>query len=108
MSLTLFAAVLAAQVAAEPDASRVLEPTDLHGLSWRSVGPANMGGRVASIAIAPATSSRSFIVSTGPPTKSVGPIGRLDASHQNMNAAIASAAANTASPTIPHLDMHRA
>ncbi len=53
MSLTLFAAVLAAHVAADADASRVLEPTDLHGLTWRSVGPANMGGRIASISLAP-------------------------------------------------------
>ena len=53
MSLTLSAAVLAAHVAGDADASRVLEPTDLHGLAWRSVGPANMGGRVASIALAP-------------------------------------------------------
>lgn len=36
MSLTLFAAVLAASVAGDAETARVLEPTDLRGLSWRS------------------------------------------------------------------------
>jgi photosystem II stability/assembly factor-like uncharacterized protein len=32
---------------------RQLQPEDLSPLSWRSIGPANMGGRVADIALAP-------------------------------------------------------
>lgn len=32
---------------------RTLRADDLKGLKWRSIGPANMGGRVADIAIAP-------------------------------------------------------
>ncbi len=35
------------------DGERALTETDLAGLSWRSVGPANMGGRVAAVAFAP-------------------------------------------------------
>ncbi len=35
-------------------AARVLLPEDLDALKWRSIGPANMGGRVADIALAPA------------------------------------------------------
>ncbi len=33
--------------------TRVLTPSDLKGLSWRNIGPANMGGRLAAIAVAP-------------------------------------------------------
>ena len=32
---------------------RVLDEEDLDKLSWRSIGPANMGGRVAALAMAP-------------------------------------------------------
>ena len=32
---------------------RILVAEDLKALAWRSVGPANMGGRVADIALAP-------------------------------------------------------
>ncbi|MCH7797583.1 MAG: hypothetical protein IID28_03940 [Planctomycetes bacterium] len=34
-------------IAAAPDPSRTLERTDLEGLSWRSVGPANSKRGVA-------------------------------------------------------------
>jgi len=61
MSLMLFAAVFAAHVAADAEASRVLEPTDLRGLTWRSVGPANMGGRVAALALAPGNPKSIFV-----------------------------------------------
>ncbi|MFG0251342.1 MAG: WD40/YVTN/BNR-like repeat-containing protein, partial [Phycisphaerales bacterium JB038] len=33
--------------------ARQLQPEDLNALTWRSIGPANMGGRVADIALAP-------------------------------------------------------
>ncbi len=55
---------------AEPTASatrpgstepRTLRPDDLKGLPWRSVGPANMGGRVADIAFAPGNPKTFFI-----------------------------------------------
>lgn len=36
--------------------NRVVTPSDLKGLPWRSVGPANMGGRLATIAFAPGNS----------------------------------------------------
>jgi photosystem II stability/assembly factor-like uncharacterized protein len=42
-------------------AHRVLAPDDLKALAWRSVGPANMGGRVADIAIAPGNSKVFFV-----------------------------------------------
>jgi len=44
-----------------PDASRQLEARDLKALSWRSVGPANMGGRLAAIALAPHNAKTYFI-----------------------------------------------
>lgn len=34
-------------------APRMLRPADLEGLAWRSIGPANMGGRVAALAFEP-------------------------------------------------------
>ncbi|UCE59381.1 MAG: hypothetical protein JSU63_18305 [Phycisphaerales bacterium] len=40
---------------------RMLEAGDLEGLTWRSIGPANMGGRVAAIALAP-QNPRTFFV----------------------------------------------
>ncbi len=47
-------AVAVGSVSAQQSApKRQLEPSDLKALSWRSVGPANMGGRVAAIAVAP-------------------------------------------------------
>lgn len=42
-------------------AKRELRPEDLKGLAWRSVGPANMGGRVADIAIAPGNPKTFFV-----------------------------------------------
>ncbi|MFN0242019.1 MAG: hypothetical protein ACKVWV_03935 [Planctomycetota bacterium] len=44
--------------------SRTLREEDLRGLPWRSVGPANMGGRVAAIAFAPGT-TKTFYVGFG-------------------------------------------
>ncbi len=37
----------------KPPAARAVTADDLKGLSWRCVGPANMGGRVSAIALAP-------------------------------------------------------
>lgn len=45
-------------------APRVLATDDLKALAWRSVGPANMGGRVADIALAPGN-SKTFYVGFG-------------------------------------------
>jgi photosystem II stability/assembly factor-like uncharacterized protein len=41
--------------------TRALEASDLSALSWRSVGPANMGGRVAAIALSPSEPKTFFI-----------------------------------------------
>ncbi len=46
------------------DADRVLTPDDLKGLPWRSVGPANMSGRVADIGVAPGN-PKTFYVAFG-------------------------------------------
>ncbi|HEY3242769.1 MAG TPA: hypothetical protein VGM03_05395 [Phycisphaerae bacterium] len=43
---------------------RSLRPEDLKALAWRSIGPANMGGRVADIAIAPGN-AKTFFVALG-------------------------------------------
>jgi len=43
------------------NADRTLQPDDFKTLPWRSVGPANMGGRVADIAIAPGNSKTFFV-----------------------------------------------
>ena len=52
----------AASLAAEAKTpARDLTEDDLGGLSWRSVGPANMGGRVAAIALAPGDSSTFYV-----------------------------------------------
>jgi photosystem II stability/assembly factor-like uncharacterized protein len=40
---------------------RVLQPEDFKALAWRSVGPANMGGRVADIALAPGNPKTFFV-----------------------------------------------
>lgn len=63
MQVKLAVAVLAALTAAAP-APRKLAPSDLDGLPWRSVGPANMGGRVAALAWVPG-SRTSFYVGFG-------------------------------------------
>ncbi len=49
--------------AATPDVdpTRRLRPADLKALGWRSIGPANMGGRVAAVAFAP-SDVRTFYV----------------------------------------------
>lgn len=47
-----------------PDAGRTLKAEDLKSLAWRSIGPANMSGRVATIAQVPG-SSKSFFVGFG-------------------------------------------
>jgi len=58
-------AALVADDAAEsatPSASpRTFTADDLKGLKWRSVGPANMGGRVADIAMAPGNPKTFFV-----------------------------------------------
>ena len=41
--------------------ARELRSEDLHGLPWRSIGPANMGGRVADIALAPGNPKTFFV-----------------------------------------------
>lgn len=56
-----------APVPAAPTAvggARALREDDLRGLPWRSIGPANMGGRVAAIAFAPGT-TKTFYVGFG-------------------------------------------
>lgn len=40
---------------------RVLTADDLKGLAWRCIGPANMGGRVADIALAPGNPKTFFV-----------------------------------------------
>ncbi|MCP3903584.1 MAG: glycosyl hydrolase [Planctomycetes bacterium] len=47
--------------AADTAADRALNEDDLRGLAWRSIGPANMNGRIAAIAVAPGN-SRTFFV----------------------------------------------
>ncbi len=47
-----------------PATPRVLKPEDFKGLAWRSIGPANMGGRIAAIAIAPGN-VKTFLVGYG-------------------------------------------
>ncbi len=54
----------ASPTAAEPSGLRTLRPEDFKGLAWRCIGPANMGGRVADIAIAPGN-SKTFYVGFG-------------------------------------------
>jgi photosystem II stability/assembly factor-like uncharacterized protein len=51
----------ARSAAAAPAGPRDLTPDDLRSVSWRSVGPANMGGRVSAIALVPG-SRKSFYV----------------------------------------------
>ncbi|MBI1853666.1 MAG: hypothetical protein HYR85_25290 [Planctomycetes bacterium] len=58
----LFTTALTA--AGAPRADRDFSANDLKALSWRSVGPANMGGRVSAIALVPG-SRRSFYVGYG-------------------------------------------
>src|SRR5262249_30421346 len=53
-----------AESVAAPGAPRALRADDLKALAWRSIGPANMGGRVADVAFAPGR-SKTFFVATG-------------------------------------------
>ena len=55
---------LAAVAYAQDKGPRQIKDSDLKGLSWRSIGPANMGGRVADICFVPG-SSKSFYVAFG-------------------------------------------
>lgn len=57
-------ALPAGKAARTSEASRDLAAKDLTALAWRSVGPANMGGRVSSIALVPG-SRTSFYVGFG-------------------------------------------
>jgi len=54
-----------AQLAADHEqptgAPRTLTEDDLKGLSWRSIGPANMGGRVSDFAVAPGNPKTYFV-----------------------------------------------
>ncbi|HEB60875.1 MAG TPA: hypothetical protein ENJ06_03525, partial [Phycisphaeraceae bacterium] len=47
--------------AADSSSSRVLTADDLKTLKWRSIGPANMAGRLATIALAPGNSKTFYI-----------------------------------------------
>jgi photosystem II stability/assembly factor-like uncharacterized protein len=57
----LSAAFIALPAAAQSSTPRTLEPDDLAGLKWRSIGPANMAGRVAAIALAPGNAKTYYI-----------------------------------------------
>src|SRR5262245_35557184 len=63
-STALALILLAAKAPAPNPAARALTADDFKGLSFRSVGPANMGGRVSAIALVPG-SRRSFYVGFG-------------------------------------------
>ncbi len=55
-------ALAAAPVFAEDGTTqRTLQPEHLEALRWRSIGPANMGGRVAAIALTPGKPRRYFV-----------------------------------------------
>lgn len=62
LSLALLA--VAGSPPAHAQDPRPLTAADLEGVSWRSVGPANVGGRVSAIALVPG-SRRSFYVGYG-------------------------------------------
>lgn len=47
----LVAVFLASLLPAQGDAQRTLESAQLDGVTWRSVGPANMGGRIVDLAV---------------------------------------------------------
>src|SRR5262249_25527300 len=56
-----FEPVTASSSSVGPRALRSLRLDDFKGLSWRSVGPANMGGRVADIALAPGNAKMFYV-----------------------------------------------
>lgn len=53
--------ITAPATTAEAAPQRTLREDDLRALSWRSVGPANMGGRVAAVAFAPGSGKEWFV-----------------------------------------------
>src|SRR3990172_9603987 len=57
-AVTLTLVALSSARAQEP---RTLQPEHLESLRWRSIGPANMGGRVAAIALAPGKPRTYFV-----------------------------------------------
>ncbi|MCI0568282.1 MAG: hypothetical protein L0Z52_08860, partial [Acidobacteria bacterium] len=61
---TMLPALSATKPGKSPDERRNLTAKDLNSLTWRSVGPANMGGRVSAIALVPG-SRTSFYVGFG-------------------------------------------
>lgn len=62
VALALASVVLAATgTAPAPAAKRTLEVSDLSGLAFRSVGPANMGGRVSAIAWIPGSRTAFYV-----------------------------------------------
>src|SRR5262245_44848272 len=71
LSLTILVLIAVVSTAAkkestkkESSGSRAVTAADLKSLKWRSVGPANMGGRVGAIALAPGN-SKTFYVGYG-------------------------------------------
>lgn len=56
---------LPAQQAAKQEAPATLDSATLAGLRWRSIGPANMGGRIADIAGIPSPSRTFFVAAAG-------------------------------------------
>ncbi len=61
ISLFLILCVLAGSVWAGNDNHRVITATDLNSIGWRSIGPANMGGRVAAIALVPGSTTEFYV-----------------------------------------------
>jgi photosystem II stability/assembly factor-like uncharacterized protein len=56
---------LSAQQASRQEAPAKLDSATLAGLRWRSIGPANMGGRIADIAGIPSPSRTFFVAAAG-------------------------------------------
>ena len=56
---------LPAQQASQREAPATLDSATLAGFRWRSVGPANMGGRIADIAGIPSPSRTFFVAAAG-------------------------------------------
>src|SRR5437588_12694499 len=63
-AIAALSVVAYSQTKTTPGTPRVVKPEDLKALSWRSIGPANMGGRVADICLAPGN-GKSFFVAYG-------------------------------------------
>src|SRR2546421_5737436 len=60
-AIAALSAVAYSQTKTPPGTPRVVKPEDLKALSWRSIGPANMGGRVADICLAPGNGKTFFV-----------------------------------------------